>query len=367
MKNKYVLHIPSWFPIPENNVLGIFTEEHIFAAKQTGFQQFVLYLHTSDMLANFQLKEDSAYISIKGKWNKLLVFWRILKVLRKNTGSPSCIHLHVSTCFHAFVALVLGKVYCAKIVVTEHWTGFRTGKYALLPYWRKIISKRIIRKAFAVTTVSSFLRADMQVCGLEGHFEILPNILQAPSKAVSVNNAKNESPNVLMVADMVDENKNISGFIKAFNLFQVKYPTAKANIVGGGIDLERITKMASSNSNITVHGAKPHSFVYKLFSKTDFYVCASYVETFSVSVAEALMHGKPVVTTKCGGPEGFVSENNGFVCKEASVIELEVGMEHVWRNYEKYNPVEIASFTEKQFGLNTVVHKLQSIYQRVSA
>lgn len=48
------------------------------------------------------------------------------------------------------------------------------------------------------------------------------------------------------------------------------------------------------------------------FCECDFFVLNSNFETFSVVTAEALAYGKPVIATRCGGPEEFVNKIMGI-------------------------------------------------------
>jgi glycosyltransferase involved in cell wall biosynthesis len=48
---------------------------------------------------------------------------------------------------------------------------------------------------------------------------------------------------------------------------------------------------------------------YKFLSKSDFYVCPSYKEGFSVAATEAVLLGKPVVTTDVFGMKELLGEN----------------------------------------------------------
>lgn len=53
---------------------------------------------------------------------------------------------------------------------------------------------------------------------------------------------------------------------------------------------------------------------------TDVFVCASLMETFSMAIIEAMSFGKPVISTRCGGPEEIVDhEETGLLVPIADV------------------------------------------------
>lgn len=51
---------------------------------------------------------------------------------------------------------------------------------------------------------------------------------------------------------------------------------------------------------------------YKYVNKADIFVCSSYSEGYSTAVSEALILGKPVVSTEVGGAKEMLGENNEF-------------------------------------------------------
>lgn len=76
-------------------------------------------------------------------------------------------------------------------------------------------------------------------------------------------------------------------------------------------------------------------------SKSDCFVLASQSETFGVAYIEALAMGVPVIATKCGGPEGFVNENNGIMIDVDSESQLIEAMKYMYNNSDKYDREEI--------------------------
>lgn len=89
-------------------------------------------------------------------------------------------------------------------------------------------------------------------------------------------------------------------------------------ILGEGPDYKYLSKYLYENSikNVTLLGFinNPYSFIKKM----DCFICASFQEGFSTSVAEALILGVPVISTKCSGSEELCSEGAGIVCDNNS-------------------------------------------------
>jgi len=63
--------------------------------------------------------------------------------------------------------------------------------------------------------------------------------------------------------------------------------------------------------------------VPSILEGTDIYVCASLMETFSLSIVEAMYFGKPVISTRCGGPEEIVDDGKtGLLIPVADVEQM---------------------------------------------
>ena len=70
----------------------------------------------------------------------------------------------------------------------------------------------------------------------------------------------------------------------------------------------------------------------------DAFVLASRAETFGVVYVEAMAAGLPVIATACGGPEDFVSEENGILIpadNEEKLTEALIEMYHMAHKYDK--------------------------------
>ena len=82
-------------------------------------------------------------------------------------------------------------------------------------------------------------------------------------------------------------------------------------------------------------GYKENPYIY--VAKSDLFVCSSRAEGFSTSVSEAIILGKPVVTTECSGMRELLGENSeyGIIC-ENNTEALYQSLHDILTNKEKY-------------------------------
>ena len=85
----------------------------------------------------------------------------------------------------------------------------------------------------------------------------------------------------------------------------------KIYILGQGKEQENIYRYLKENkleNTFIFLGYKENP--YKYIEKCDLYVCASKKEGFSTAITEALIIGKPVITTDCSGMKELLGANN---------------------------------------------------------
>jgi glycosyltransferase involved in cell wall biosynthesis len=194
------------------------------------------------------------------------------------------------------------------VVISEHWSGYMRGMFDAMPYWRKWAYKRL-GKVNRILPVSSYLQENMQRCGIEGKYQVLPNVVEEND----VTTEKRGQFSFLMIADLVDEIKNVSGVIRAFNQVAKQNSEAELYIIGGGPDEAELRKLAGQMEHaerIHFYGRLPNGEVKRLLPQFQCLVVNSRVESFGVVLLEAHAAGLPVITTKCGGPEEWVEEGD---------------------------------------------------------
>ena len=92
---------------------------------------------------------------------------------------------------------------------------------------------------------------------------------------------------------------------------------------------------------------------------------ASRSETFGVAYIEAMAAGLPVIATRCGGPEDFVTEENGILISVDDVQALTDAMEYMILHRNEYDSTKISENTRRQFAPETIAAQLTEIYKEV--
>jgi glycosyltransferase involved in cell wall biosynthesis len=103
------------------------------------------------------------------------------------------------------------------------------------------------------------------------------------------------------------------------------------------------------------------------FQDSNIFVLSSHYETFGVVVIEALACGKPVIATKCGGPECILTKDNGLLVDPFKPELLGEAMLNIKNKINDYNSTLIKDDCYKRFSSTVVAKKLIQIYRKILA
>jgi len=116
------------------------------------------------------------------------------------------------------------------------------------------------------------------------------------------------SPLVVLIAASAS-NKGQEDFLQAASIVKEAMPAAQFAIIGGG-DKSYLKKLKDLALGL---GLRDDVFfvdfmedIAPVYGSLDVLVCASLKETFGRTIVEAMLAEKPVVSTRCGGPEEIV-------------------------------------------------------------
>ncbi len=377
-KKLRILFLTRWYPDATDPQLGVFVKKHAQAA--ACFDDVTLaYIsphHPERHVTDLYLQDEEQvrqlflhYRQSRFAWlNALRYFLKInraWKAALKNAGRPDVIHANLLT-RTGLLALYLSRRHGVPYVITEHWTGFVNGKYRKKPAWYRWLARQVVKRAAALTVVSDSLRKAMVELGFGPEVKVIPNVVDVPARTAVQAHAKTR---FLTVADLLDEQKNISATLRATARIAADRQDFEFHLIGGGPDEDMLKKLSDElgikNTFVFFHGRKTNEEVYQHILSSDFVVVNSRVETFSVVTAEALACGKPVVATISGGPEEIITAETGMLIEKDNGQELEKAIRTMLDTFKTYDPVRLRVSVEARFGRKETGLQLHQLYSAI--
>ena len=121
-------------------------------------------------------------------------------------------------------------------------------------------------------------------------------------------------------------------------------------ILGEGPERQKIEDYIKQNSlENTVKLLGYQENPYKYLKLADIYVCASYIEGYSTAVTEALIIGKPIITTNCSGMNEILKNGKYGLIVENSEEELYKGIKKMLINDKIRNEYKRLSQERRNF------------------
>ena len=279
-------------------------------------------------------------------------------------GRMDVIHAHVS--FPAGeVAMRLSRESGIPYLITEHMGPFpfrhllRRGE--LVPEVREPL-----RAAARVTAVSRALaRAIRERAGVEA--VVVPNGVDgdwfspAPGPL-----ARHEGYTFLSVSSLTPA-KGVGDLLAAFARLGPAVP-ARLRVVGAGTHAAEFRALAGRlgvAARVTWLGAVGRETVRDEMRACDAFVLASHHESFSVVLAEAIACGKPVLATRCGGPEDIVDGTNGELVPVGDVIALAGALQRFAGRERAFDAAAIRAGFEARFSAVVVARRFAELYRDV--
>jgi glycosyltransferase involved in cell wall biosynthesis len=281
-------------------------------------------------------------------------------------GRPDIIHAHSRFLESILIAKKIKELFGIPYVITEH-SSF---------HQRNIISKKeyikyiggveqseswiVVSESLGNVIVSNIDKSKLK---LTKTFQIVPNVVDPEFRYVK--NKEKENFVFLNIASL-DDNKNHFLLLNSFKILTEQFPNVELRIGGNGI-LETELKMHAKKlelKNVKFLGFLDRNQVKDEFINSDAFVLSSVVETFGVVVIESLAIGRPVIATKCGGPEFMVNSNNGILVESNDISKLALAMRKMVDCCSSYNLEAISANCIDNYGSKVIGKRLVEIYSK---
>jgi len=392
-----IFFIPSWYRTKENPLPGIFFKDQALAVGEIYSQsKVIISLAESEEYSlplNRPLKAiinllvfSRAHPSIKKiapnvwefrqpalVWNQRILSGNLAKIVQaheanflsaqKKLGRIDIIH--AQSVFRAgLIARRLSQKYHLLYIIDEHVWPFPSGEFKK----NKLLEREIFRAlqgAAKVTAVSHAVQKDLKKCGFSSVY--IPNAVDENDFKPILK--KNHRPFIFFTLGRITVEKGIGDLIKAAAIIIKTNKIVQFRIGGEGADLKSFQQKARElkvDRFIKWLGPLNRSQVKKEFQNCDAFVLPSHHESFGVVYIEALACGKPIIATRCGGPESIVNQKNGLLVNVGDIDSLAGAMKKMIEDIQLYSPNEIRKDFLTKYSYKAVAKKLMDIYDTVT-
>lgn len=373
-----ILSITFWYPNSLNPLNGIFVKRHINSIKLMGNDVRVLSIYTLPSKRLIQIKHKYYIdeqnnipvheILIYSLFHKLIYLSHPLlsrianKYLQKNifnTFQPNIIHSHV---IHpaGVVGHYIAQKYSIPHIITEHWSNIDK-------FMKKFIypdmAKKAYEKATYITAVSIYLKNVISKYSDANKIIIVPNVIQ--------NNIYTYLPKLTLSNDELvftaianwEFPKAPLYFIEALSRISKNCDKKIIlQIIGEGSLLDNIKdKKSTLTYNIQFLGLKTSNEIANILQRSNFLLHASYMETFSLVIAESLHTGTPVIASNVGAISELLNDKNGITCNN-SIEDWIKAINQAINTIYDYQ--EISNAVKNLFSLKTIGEQFNNVYKK---
>lgn len=231
-----------------------------------------------------------------------------------------------------------------------------------------------LRDASAVYAVSAPLAKKMQMRGIRPDIGILSNSIQPNFFVKPV--LELNTPSLADFFEWASSNyvfgawtnwrsfKRVDLLLTAFKVFHNQSGKGRLIIAGplcepwDDIRVREYLKEHNLQNSVYLYGTADRFEIHAIAHRIDCCVIPSDFETFGLPALEAQAAGKPVVATKCGGPEDIVTDNSlGIIVPCNNAIELANGLLEIYLNQNRYHSGTIIENTVCKFSTQTISRK----------
>ena len=381
MKKKIIV-LPAEYPTKDNPLAGIFTKDQVTMFAKNGYNVTVLYNYfislkkvsfknIRNIILNSKTSNNknltttvntlfSTYFSfLKLKLDYYLTKKYLTQYIEKK-GKPDLI-----ICHFAFptgnTAMKIYKEFDIPYIIVEHSTGYFTGLYS--DYKLKII-KKALDNSILIIAVSNFLRKKL-IKLTNSKIVTLGNIVDNRFFKIENKITNKKKVNFIIISELVKK-KQVMKLVKIFNDIKNDNIKFHLNIVGDGPEYKKITKFVTSNKmekDISILGIKNKKEISDLLNKSDYLVSCSKVETFGITIAEAIAKGVPSIVLNSGGHSDFINTSNSYLVNNFE--ELKNKLIEVIKKPKKFDTLKMKNFIYDRFSEKILIKKYDNLIKKI--
>ena len=368
-----VLMIPSWYPTPEDPILGSFYREQAEALAARGVEMAVAYVNVgSDLRPSHNgvhaemVNGVATYRHIRPNltpgWEKgrcrqrARMLEKLYDRIEKEWGRPDVVNLRSS--LQGYEAVELCERHRLPLFFMEH------SSYVVTEGEESEARRRLHAVMDRAAVNACVGTALYQVMAPYRETRLIPDFVDGSRFYPMEVKREEEEPGTFVFRAM-GQLRPIKGhdtLIRAFA--QVKEQATRPvrlDIAGTGAlrdSLQQLIDASGVGDCCRLVGRIPRDKVVYFMNGCDCFVCSSRTEMLSCVLHECAACGKPAVATRCGGPQDILTEESGLLVPVDDSQAMAEAMLTMMETADRYDPERIRDSILERFGIDSVCDKL---------
>jgi glycosyltransferase involved in cell wall biosynthesis len=374
-----VLVVPKWYPWPDRPVFGIFCREQARAiarqhdvivlaseaVKAPGFAIFELRDADEDGLRTLRVRYRRPRFRPAAMGCQIIGMLVALRRLRHQGWRPEIVHAHVYSA--GLPALILGGVSGAKVLVSEHYTGFQRG---LVTGYDRFTARLVFRRADLVAPVSNDLAQYVRALQPRATVRVVANVVDTevfhPVGEQQPQGSADRSARLLTVGALVPK-KGQADLLTALAVLR-RDREVTLDLVGEGEshgELEQRAHELGLGGAVRFDGERSKEEVAEFMREADLFVLPSLFENLPCVLIEATASGLPFIATAVGGIPDLVAETGGVLCPPHDPQALATAIAHALDEAAEIDREALAETARRRFGYDAIARIWSEIYEEL--
>ncbi len=391
----HILNLARWYPNRYDPMPGLFVQRHAEAVARFAEVALVyahgveaensIPLYEIDYEENADVRTVRVYYRLPG-WHIPLIssaigLWRFFRANSKGIRKVKLpdekfdvIHIHVLTrC--GVLALFYKWLHGTPYVITEHWTRYLNSRNEFNGFFKKQLTRMVVKQAAVVTTVSQDLTRAMKDHKLLHHdYRVIHNVVDTVFFEVAAKKPSKQEAGrkeFVHVSCFTDAHKNISGLLRMIKELSGNRDDFHFTLVGEGEDLGKMKAYAHTlnipDNTLAFTGLLEGKILAETMAKADALIIFSNYENMPVVINESFVLGVPVFSTNVGGIAEMVNNTNGRLFPKGDENALLIILNDFLENQISFNKELLQRQAKQAFSPEVVGKVLMSIYEEAFA
>lgn len=285
---------------------------------------------------------------------------------------PALIHAH-SAHTAGVVAHGISQKLGIPFVITEHFNPFLLSQFP--PFWQDKI-RGALENAHGVLAVSEHQRQNILMNGIHCNPITVGNLTNDELFTIPAQRPESAKTRLLIVTYYPNFIKDMDTFFAAMGMLRDagRHQNLECTIVGGGelsgtYGQNHYTEIIQKNGwqdFLKVVPSANRQEMVTLMQQTDALVSSSIAESFGVAICEAMLCGKPVITTANGGVNDFTDHTNSIRVRVHDPRALADGILEFLDKKHTFNPDTIRRPIVEKYGHEAFKKRIAEVYDTIT-